>query len=116
MATLLEKEKMILTLYYGLGGEKRHTFAQVADELARAGDTTNNGNPWDRGRICQIVKRSLDKLGLKDIRSPDSCFDAAKDEHRLRVKNVGHVVKAGGGYRIEHTEIRDALEKLRREW
>ena len=106
-----KRERIALTLYYGVRGEKRHTFAQVSEELAKAGYTTNRGNPVSRARVSQVVDRGLYKLGLRDCRSCGYVGAAAKAEHRLLVKKVGHVVKVGKGYRIEHLEIRRALEK-----
>jgi hypothetical protein len=109
--TITERERIALTFFYGLGGEERHTFVQVSEELAKAGYTSNRGNPVKRERVRQVVGRALRKLGLKDCRSSDYWGAAARAEHRLLVEKVGHVVKAGRGYRIEHIEIKDALEK-----
>ena len=106
-----ELGRISLTFFYGLGGEKRHTFAQVSEKLAEVGYTTNRGNPVKRERVGQIMWRALDRLGLKDCRSCGYWDAAHKAEHRLLVKKVGRVVKVGRGYRIEHFEIRDALEK-----
>jgi hypothetical protein len=111
MKAITERERIALTFFYGLGGEERHTFVQVSEELAKAGYTSNRGNPVKRERVRQVVGRALRKLGLKDCRSSGYWGAAAEAEHRLLVKEVGHVVKVGRGWRIEHIEIRDALEK-----
>jgi len=110
-----KRERIALTFFYGLAGEKRHTLAEVSDELARAGYTTNRGNPVSRERVSQVVGRGLYKLGLKDCRSCGYVGAAAKAEHRLLVDMVGHVVKVGRGSRIEHGEIRGALERCIRD-
>jgi len=106
---ITEKEKIALTFYYGLGGKKRHTLPQVFDSLATYGYTTTGGNK----RVSQILARALHKLGLEDCRHSGSGYwgATAKAQHRLLVEKVGRVVRVNRGWRIEHIEIRDALEQ-----
>jgi hypothetical protein len=106
-----ERGEIALTFYYGLDNKKRHTLSQVSDELARAGHTGNHGNPLQSDRVRRILRIALDEIGVHDCRDSFHLGATAKAERRLMEGVDGHVVQVGRGSRIEHKDLRPALEE-----